>query len=58
MITSSSLGDVSCTLVCKSVRLKMVGYMFLEDLVVLKSNGDIDVILGLDWLTKHKGVIS
>jgi hypothetical protein len=59
MITSSPLGDVSCTLECKSVRqLKMAGYMFLADLTVLKSDGDIDVILGMDWLTKHKGLIS
>jgi hypothetical protein len=58
MITSSPLGDVSCTLVCKSVRLKMANYMFLVDLIVLKSDGDIDVILGMDWLAKHKGMIS
>ena len=25
---------------------------------MLKSDGDIDVILGMDWLTKHKGLIS
>ena len=58
MITSSPLGDVSCNLLCKSVRLKMAGYIFLADLIVLKSDGDIDVILGMDWLTKHKGLIS
>jgi hypothetical protein len=58
MITSSPLGDVSCTLVCKSVRLKMAEYVFLADLTVLKSDDDIDVILGMDWLTKHKGLIS
>jgi hypothetical protein len=39
MITSSPLGDVNCTLVCKLVRLKMVEYVFLADLTVLKSNG-------------------
>ena len=33
------------------------GMPFMADLTVLKSEG-IDVILGLDWLTKHKGVIS
>jgi hypothetical protein len=36
----------------------MAEYVFLADLTVLKSDGDIDVILGMDWLTKHKGLIS
>jgi hypothetical protein len=31
--------------------------VFLADLAVLPSHG-IDVILGMDWLTKHNGVIS
>jgi hypothetical protein len=31
--------------------------VFLADLTVLPSQG-IDVILGMDWLTKHKGIIS
>jgi hypothetical protein len=31
--------------------------VFLEDLIVLPSQG-IDVNLGMDWLTKHKGIIS
>ena len=36
----------------------MAEYIFLANLIVLKSDGDIDVILGMDWLTKHKGLIS
>jgi hypothetical protein len=32
-------------------------HKFLGDLRVLPSNG-IDVILGMDWITAHKGVIS
>ena len=36
----------------------MTEYIFLADLIVLMSHGDIDVILGMDWLTKHKGSIS
>jgi hypothetical protein len=58
LITSSPLGDVSCTLECKNVRILIVEQVFLADLIVLKSDGDIDVILGMDWLTKHKGLIS
>ena len=33
------------------------GIEFLANLVVLQSEG-IDVILGMDWLGKHKGTIS
>jgi hypothetical protein len=33
------------------------GVVFLVDLTVLPSQG-IDVILGMDWLIKHKGIIS
>jgi hypothetical protein len=32
-------------------------HKFFGDLIVLPSN-DIDVILGMDWITAHKGVIS
>jgi hypothetical protein len=35
----------------------MEGYTFLADLTLLPSDG-LDVILGMDWLTQHKGVIS
>ena len=34
-------------LVCKSVRLKRVEYIYIVHLVVLKSKGDIDMILGI-----------
>jgi hypothetical protein len=33
------------------------GVVFLADLAVLPSH-EIDVILGMDWLTKHNGIIS
>jgi hypothetical protein len=33
------------------------GHKFFGDLIVLPSNG-IDVILGIDWITTHKGFIS
>ena len=48
MITSSPLGDVSCTLECKAMGLKMAGCIFLAYLTVFKSDGDIEVILGMD----------
>ena len=57
ILTSSPLGDLRYTLECKGVRIMIHGMPFTADLTVLKSEG-IDVILGMDWLTKHKGVIS
>jgi hypothetical protein len=39
------------------VDVDIQGNMFFGDLTVLPSN-NIDVILGMDWITAHKGVIS
>jgi hypothetical protein len=39
------------------VSITIEGYPFLADLTLLPSKG-LDVILGMDWLTQHKGVIS
>jgi hypothetical protein len=33
------------------------GQLFTADLIVLESTG-IDVILGMDWLAKHNGMVS
>jgi hypothetical protein len=57
IITSSPLGDIRCTLLCKGVDVDIQGDKFCGDLTVLPSNG-IDVILGMDWITVYKGVIS
>jgi hypothetical protein len=57
VVTSSPLGDLRCTLEFKGVRIMIQGMPFMADLTVLKLEG-IDIILGMDWLTKHKGVIS
>jgi hypothetical protein len=57
IITSSPLGDIRCTLLCKGVDVVIQGHRFYGDLTVLPSHG-IDVILGMDWITAHKGVIS
>jgi hypothetical protein len=57
IIMSSPLGDIRCTLLCKGVDVDIQGHKFFGDLTVLPSNG-IDVILGMDWITAHKGVIS
>jgi hypothetical protein len=57
IITSSPLRDIRCTLLCRGVDMVIQDHKFLGDLRVLPSNG-IDVILGMDWITAHKGVIS
>jgi hypothetical protein len=57
IITSSPLGDIRCTLLCKGVEVVIQNDKFYGDLTVLPSHG-IDVILGMDWITAHKGVIS
>jgi hypothetical protein len=42
---------------CKRVDVVIQDHKFFGDLTVLPSN-DIDVILGMDWITTHNGVIS
>ena len=39
-------------LVCCDCPLKIKGYEFLADLMLLPFR-EFDVILGMDWLTKH-----
>nr|AAM14672.1 Putative polyprotein [Oryza sativa Japonica Group] len=38
------------------VRIEIQGVPFLANLILLESK-DLDVILGMDWLARHKGVI-
>jgi hypothetical protein len=57
MVTRTPGSDLLCKLRCSQVRILLSGVVFLADLIILPSQG-IDVILGMDWLTKHKGIIS
>jgi hypothetical protein len=57
LVTRTPGSDLTCQLKCSQVRILLSGVVFLADLTVLPSQG-IDVILGMDWLTKHKGIIS
>jgi hypothetical protein len=57
LVTRTPGSDFLCQLKCSQVRILLSGVVFLADLTVLPSQG-IDVILGMDWLTKHKGIIS
>jgi hypothetical protein len=57
LVTRTPGSDLLCQLKCSQVRILLSGVVFLADLTVLPSQG-IDVILGMDWSTKHKGIIS
>ena len=56
LLTRTLGGDIKCQLGCSRVRINLSGVEFLADLVVLKFKG-IDVILGIDWLSLHNGLI-
>jgi hypothetical protein len=55
--TISPLGTTRSTKIYKGVRITIEGSTFLADLTLLPLDG-LDVILGMDWLTLHKGMIS
>jgi hypothetical protein len=57
MIVSSPGGDMHARHVCPKVNILIRGVEFIANLIVLESKG-IDVILGMDWLSKHKGKIN
>jgi hypothetical protein len=56
MILSSPGGDMPARYLCPKVNLKIRGVNFVTNLIVLELKG-IDVILGMDWLSKHKLLI-
>jgi hypothetical protein len=57
MIVSSPGGDMPAQQLCPKVNLKIRGVDFIANLIVLESKG-INIILGMDWLSKHKVLIS
>jgi hypothetical protein len=57
MIVSSPRGDMHARHVCPKVSILIRGVEFLANLIVLESKG-VDVILEMDWLSKHKGMIN
>jgi hypothetical protein len=56
MIVSSPGGDMPTRQLWPKVNLKIRGVDFIANLIVLESKG-LDVILGMDWLSKHKVLI-
>jgi hypothetical protein len=57
MIVSSPRGDMPARQLCPKVNLEIRGVDFVANLIVLESKG-IDVILGMDWLSKHKVLVN
>jgi hypothetical protein len=57
MIVTSPRRDTHVRHVCPKVNILIRGVEFIANLIVLVSKG-IDVILGMDWLSKHKGMIN
>jgi hypothetical protein len=56
MIVSSPGGDMHARHVCPKVSVLIRRVEFLANLIILESKG-IDIILGMDWLSKHNGHI-
>src|SRR5438128_10791388 len=57
LLTKSPGGNIKCILGCPRVKILLSGVVFKADLVVLDAM-EIDVILGMDWLSHHQGNIS
>jgi hypothetical protein len=57
MIVSSPGGDMPSRQLCPKVNLKIRGVGFVANLIVLELK-DIDIIFGMDWLSKHKVLIN
>jgi hypothetical protein len=56
MLVSSPRGEMRTKHICPAITITIREVDFLTNLIVLDSKG-IDIILGMDWLRKHDGVI-
>ena len=57
LLIRSPGGELRATHSCPQTKLEIRGISFLVELIILESSG-IDVILGIDYLTKYDGIIS
>jgi hypothetical protein len=57
LLIRSPGGELRATHTCPQTKIEMRGLSFLVELIILESSG-INVILGIDYLTKYDGVIS
>jgi hypothetical protein len=56
MLVSSPGGEMRTNHICPAISISLRGVNFLLNLILLDSKG-IDIILGMDWLSKYDGVI-
>jgi hypothetical protein len=56
MLVSSPGGEMRTKHICPAVRISIRGVDFLSNLILLDFEG-IDIILGMDWLSKYDRVI-
>jgi hypothetical protein len=56
MLVSSPGGEMRTKHICPTVTISIRGVDFPLNLILLDSKG-IDIILGMDWLSKYDGVI-
>jgi hypothetical protein len=56
MLVSSPGGEMRTKHICPAVSISIRGVDFPSNLILLDSKG-IDIILGIDWLSKYDGVI-
>jgi hypothetical protein len=56
MLVSSPGGEMRTKYICPAVSITIRGVDFPSNLILLDSKG-IDIILGMDWLSKYNGVI-
>jgi hypothetical protein len=57
LLTKSPQGHIPCHLGVINIPINLIGVVFPTSLVVLNSH-EIDLILEMDWLTKHHGTIA
>jgi hypothetical protein len=56
MLVSSPGGEMRTKLICPTISISIRGVDFPLNLILLDSKG-IDIVLGMDWLSKYDGVI-
>jgi hypothetical protein len=56
MLVSSTGGEMRTKHICPAVSISIRGVNFPSNLILLDSKG-VDIILGMDWLSKYDGVI-
>jgi hypothetical protein len=56
MLVSSPRGEIRTMHICPAVSITITGVDFPSNLILLDSKG-IDIIFGMDWLSKYDGVI-